>query len=410
MTDKFQAPRGFHDILNSDIKKFRRITHVCRELLESHGFEEIILPVVEFAQLFEKSIGEATDIVQKEMFVFTDRKGRKLALRPEGTAGTVRAYIQNRLYAFKPYHKLFYEGPMFRYERPQAGRYRQFHQIGAEIFGVSDPLADLELILLIGEILNRLEIEAVIEINSLGCKKCRPAYRASLVNYLHTVAGNLCDVCLERKDRNPLRVLDCKEKTCKEAIVSAPKSVDFLCQECSEHYRKLKAYLQETNLAYRENHLLVRGLDYYTRTVFEAVSDKLDTTLIAGGRYDYLVEEFGGPPTPALGFAVGVERLMLLIDSPLKDYSFYLIIPFGEVHSYALKVAEQFKGTGRRVEISYRKGGLKKQLEFANKVKADYVVIVGEREMKEGKVTLKDMKSGQQETLSFEEIQSFLRC
>lgn len=300
---EFQSVRGFHDLFGEELKRFRYVSNLIREKLRLYNFEEIILPVVEYLEVFQRSIGEATDIVQKEMFAFQDRKGRWLALRPEGTAGAVRAYVQNRLYVLKPYVKLFYEGPMFRYERPQAGTYRQFHQIGAEVFGSLDPHVDAEIIQLVYEILSELKVEVIIEINSIGCKVCRPAYREALINYLNTVEGGLCEVCLDRKDRNPLRVLDCKVPTCKEAVREAPKMVDFLCEECSQHYSKLKEYLTVLSIPYRENPNLVRGLDYYTKTVFEAVSTELDITVIAGGRYDYLVEEFGGPPTPAIGFA-----------------------------------------------------------------------------------------------------------
>jgi len=404
MADRLQSPRGFHDLTGSDLRRFRKVSSVCRELFTRYGFEEIILPVVEYAELFERSLGEATDIVQKEMFVFTDRKGRRLALRPEGTAGAVRAFIQNSLYALKPYHKLFYEGPMFRYERPQAGRYRQFHQAGVEIFGVADPSADAELLRLVSDILGTLGIPAVMELNSLGCKNCRGGYRDALLSYLESVADHLCEVCFDRKVRNPLRVLDCKVESCKRAVASAPKMIDFLCEECRDHYRQVKGYLRDLGVVFRENPYLVRGLDYYTRTVFEAVSDELGATLIAGGRYDYLVEEFGGPPTPALGFAVGIERLMLLIKDPGREEELYLLIPFGDVVSYALRVASLLRGKGRRVEVSYRKGGLRKQLEFANRIKADFAVIVGEEEMKEGVVTLKDLRTGEQKKLKPEEI------
>ena len=281
---EFQSVRGFHDIYGEDLKRFRYISNLIREKLRLYNFEEIVLPVVEYVEVFQRSIGEATDIVQKEMFTFQDRKGRWLALRPEGTAGAVRAYVQNRLYALKPYVKLFYEGPMFRYERPQAGRYRQFHQLGAEVFGSLEPVVDAELIGLVYEILSELGIKAVIEINSIGCKVCRPAYRDALSAYLAGVEEHLCEVCLDRKDRNPLRVLDCKVPTCKSAVKDAPKMVDFLCKECKEHYSKLKEYLNAMSIPYRENPNLVRGLDYYTKTVFEAVSEELDITVIAGGR------------------------------------------------------------------------------------------------------------------------------
>ncbi len=404
MSEEFQSPRGFHDILGKDLRKFRKITSVVREYLKRHNYEEIITPVVEYAKVFERSIGEVTDIVQKEMFVFKDRKGRLLSLRPEGTAGVVRAYIQHKLYALKPYHKLFYEGPMFRYERPQAGRYRQFHQIGAEVFGIGEPFADAELIKLVSDILNELKVKATIEINSLGCRVCRPAYREALTQYLHNVAGELCDVCIDRKDRNPLRVLDCKVETCQTAVKEAPKVVDFLCEDCRRHYEELKVYLSKLEVPYRENPGLVRGLDYYTRTVFEAVSESIGAAVIAGGRYDYLVEELGGPPTPALGFAVGIERLSLLVEDPGKEEEFYFVIPLGDVLPQALKVAQNIRERGKVAELSYRRGGLKKQMEFANKIGADYVVIVGEDELKEGVVSLKDMRTGEQVKIKPEEI------
>ncbi|NPB08297.1 MAG: histidine--tRNA ligase [Aquificae bacterium] len=396
---QIQSVRGFHDLLGEEARKYRFVSDKARQVLKRYNFEEIILPVVEYAELFQRSVGETTDIVQKEMFVFEDRKGRKLALRPEGTASAVRAYIQNKLYALRPYVKLFYEGPMFRYERPQAGRYRQFHQIGAEVFGVAEPHADAELIKISADILQALGIEGVvIEINSLGCRKDREAYREALLGYLSGVRENLCSDCISRMERNPLRVLDCKVETCKTAVKESPKIVDFLCEECREHYENLKLYLRELEVPFRENYNLVRGLDYYTRTVFEAVSDELGLTLIAGGRYDYLVEELGGPPTPALGFALGVERLMLLVSPPPREEEVYFVIPFGgkEVYAYALKVADRLRKEGKVVELSYRKGGLKKQLEFANKMNYRYAVIIGEDELKERVITLKDMRTGEQ--------------
>lgn len=398
---EFQSVRGFHDIYGEELRKIRYVSNFIREKLRLYNFEEIVLPVVEYLELFQRSLGEVTDVVQKEMFAFQDRKGRWLALRPEGTAGAVRAFVQHRLYAFKPYVKLFYEGPMFRYERPQAGRYRQFHQLGVEVFGSLDPLVDAELIELLHTILSELGVKVTIEINSIGCKVCRPAYRQALVEYLNKVEGYLCEVCLDRKDRNPLRVLDCKVPSCKEAVREAPKMVDFLCEECREHYSKLKEYLNMLSIPYRENPYLVRGLDYYTKTVFEAISEELGIAVVAGGRYDYLVEEMGGPPTPAIGFAVGLERLSMLIKELPEEDPLYLVVPFGDVLDYALQIARVLRSEGKRVEVSYRKGGLKKQLEFADRLGAHYVVIVGEEEKAGGYYTLKDMKSGVQKRVEF---------
>ncbi len=402
--EQLNPVRGFHDIYGEELLRFKRVSQVVRGILRTHNFEEIVLPVVEFAELFQRSIGEVTDIVQKEMFVFEDKKSRLLALRPEGTAGAVRAYISNKLYGFRPYHKLFYEGPMFRYERPQAGRYRQFHQIGAEVFGSIDPVVDAEIINIVYKILKELGIDAVIEINSIGCRVCRPSYRVALVDFLNTVEGHLCEVCLDRKDRNPLRVLDCKVPTCQSAVKDAPKMVDYLCEECRTHYQTLKSYLDTLNIPFRENPNLVRGLDYYTKTVFEAVSSEENLTVIAGGRYDYLVEELGGPPTPAIGFAVGVERLAMLIKDALQEDKLYMVIPFGDVMDYALKVSELLRSKGKRVELSYRRGGLKKQLEFANKLRASYAVILGEDEKREQALTIKDMRTGEQKKISLSEL------
>ncbi len=402
--EQLNPVRGFHDIYGEELLRFKRVSQVVRGILRTHNFEEIVLPVVEFAELFQRSIGEVTDIVQKEMFVFEDKKSRLLALRPEGTAGAVRAYISNKLYGFRPYHKLFYEGPMFRYERPQAGRYRQFHQIGAEVFGSIDPVVDAEIINIVYKILKELGIDAVIEINSIGCRVCRPSYRLALVDFLNTVEGHLCEVCLDRKDRNPLRVLDCKVPTCQSAVKDAPKMVDYLCEECRTHYQTLKSYLDTLNIPFRENPNLVRGLDYYTKTVFEAVSSEENLTVIAGGRYDYLVEELGGPPTPAIGFAVGVERLAMLIKDALQEDKLYMVIPFGDVMDYALKVSELLRSKGKRVELSYRRGGLKKQLEFANKLRASYAVILGEDEKREQALTIKDMRTGEQKKISLSEL------
>ena len=404
MSDEIQSVRGFHDIFGEELVKFRRITLTVREILRLHNFEEVILPVVEYAELFQRSIGEITDIVQKEMFTFQDKKGRWLALRPEGTAGAVRAYIQHRMYADRPYRKLFYEGPMFRYERPQAGRYRQFHQIGAEIFGVGDPEADFEIIEIVYKILKKLNIDVVIEINSLGCLKCRPAYKEDLVKFLNKVEENLCNVCKERKDKNPLRVLDCKVETCREIFKSSPKMLDYLCEECKGHFEKLQNLLNSSEIPYRVNTSLVRGLDYYSRTVFEAVSDDFNTTIIAGGRYDYLVEQLGGSPTPATGFAVGVERTALLLSDVAEYVERYIVIPFGNVKEYAIRVANILRRKGHPVEFSYRKGGLRKQLEYADKMGFRYAVIIGEDEMHEGKVTLKDMREGVQVTKNIEEL------
>ncbi len=406
MSEKIKTVRGFRDLIGEEARKYRFVVEKIRDILERNNFEEIILPTVEYTKLFTRSIGDATDIVEKEMFTFQDKGGRDIALRPEGTAGVVRAYIENKLYADGTYKKLYYEGSMFRHERPQKGRYREFHQVGAEVLGTINPLADAEIIKIADDILKTLQIEATIEINSLGCKKCRPKYREALINYLRQHREELCEDCQRRLEKNPLRILDCKVETCKVIAQKAPKITDYLCEECKTHYRQVKEYLKALNVEFVENPYLVRGLDYYSKTVFECVSKELGKTVIAGGRYDYLVEELGGPPTPALGFAAGVERLMLLVKELPPKKPLVFIIPFGgeKEKIEALKIAEKLRQEGIRTELSYREGKLKKQFEYAAKIGADFAVVVGENELQSGKFPLKNLHTREQKILTLEEI------
>jgi len=411
MAEKIKTVRGFKDLIGEEARKYRYIVNKAREILERNNFEEIILPTVEYTKLFARSIGEATDIVEKEMFTFQDKGGRDIALRPEGTAGVVRAYIENKLYADRTYKKLYYEGPMFRHERPQKGRYREFHQIGAEVLGTQNPLADAEIIKIADDILKALKVEATVEINSLGCKKCRPRYREALLQYLKEHENELCEDCKRRLERNPLRILDCKEEGCKLVAKNAPKITDYLCEECKIHYESVKNYLKTLGVKFVENPYLVRGLDYYSKTVFECVSHELGKTVIAGGRYDYLVEELGGPPTPALGFAAGVERLMLLLKELPPREKLVLVIPFGgeREKGEALKLAQKLRENGIRTELSYREGKLKKQFEFANKIGADYAIVVGENEIKESLFPLKNLHTREEKRLKLEDIIRLLK-
>ncbi|HIC09330.1 MAG TPA: histidine--tRNA ligase [Aquificales bacterium] len=411
MAEKVKTVRGFRDLIGEEARKYRYVVDTARGILERNNFEEIILPTVEYTKLFARSIGEATDIVEKEMFTFQDKGGRDIALRPEGTAGVVRAYIENKLYADGTYKKLYYEGSMFRHERPQKGRYREFHQIGAEVLGTSNPLADAEIIKIADDILKALKVDATIEINSLGCKKCRPKYREALLNYLKEHEEELCEDCRRRLERNPLRILDCKVEGCRLIAKNAPKITDYLCEECKTHHQKVKEYLKVLGVEFVENPYLVRGLDYYSKTVFECVSEELGKTVIAGGRYDYLVEELGGPPTPALGFAAGVERLMLLVKELPKRPPLVLVIPFGgdREREEALKLAHRLREEGIRTELSYREGKIRKQFEFANKIGADYTIVVGENELKEGLFPLKNLHTREEIRLPLEEIVKILK-
>ncbi|MFN4306026.1 histidine--tRNA ligase [Sulfurihydrogenibium azorense] len=391
---KIQKVRGFQDIYGENAKKYRYIVDTFRETFEKYNFKEIILPFVEDISLFKRSVGEATDIVQKEMYVFLDKGGREVALRPEGTASCVRAYIEEKMYAEGGYHKLFYEGAMFRYERPQAGRYRQFHQIGAEIFGVSSVLADTELISMVYKILKRLKIDFKLEINSLGDFQSRKTYTQELIKYLKQYENGLCETCKSRINTNPLRVLDCKVESCKQITKDAPKIIDYLSEESEKRFTQLKEYLKALNIDFVENPRLVRGLDYYTDTVFEFTTDQIGAqgTVAAGGRYDNLVEQLGGPPTPALGFAAGIERLILLVKDLPSEKPLITVIPLTpDYNIQALSFAENLRNSGIKTETLLKEGSLKSMMKTADKLKSDYVVFISD------KYELKEMKSGNQE-------------
>ena len=395
--------RGFQDIYGEDAKKYRFVVDTARDVFKRYNFQEIILPYVEDVSLFVRSVGEETDIVQKEMYVFEDKGGRKVALRPEGTASAVRAYIEERLYAKGGYHKLFYEGAMFRYERPQAGRYRQFHQIGAEIFGVDTPLADAELIKMVKDILDNLRIQVRLEINTLGDFESRKKYIQVLKEFLEEHKNELCEDCQKRIERNPLRVLDCKVETCKDITKDAPVLLDFLSEESLQRYEKLKEYLKAINIDFVENPRLVRGLDYYTDTVFEFITDKIGAqgTVAAGGRYDNLVEQLGGPKTPALGFAAGVERLMLLVENLPKEEPLVAVIPvISDFNVSAIETADKLRKKGIKTELLLKEGSMKSKMKLANKLNAAYVIFISE------KPELKDMETGEQEI--FENIDDLI--
>ena len=400
MLEKIQKIRGFQDIYGENAKKYRYIVDTFRKTFLDYNFQEIILPYVEDVSLFKRSVGEATDIVQKEMYVFTDKGGRDVALRPEGTAGCVRAYIEEKMYAEGGYHKLFYEGAMFRYERPQAGRYRQFHQIGAEIFGASSYLADVELISMVYKILKNLKIDFRLEINTLGDFQSRKEYISKLIEYLKNYENSLCQDCRRRIHENPLRVLDCKVESCKEITKDAPKITESLPKEAIERFEKIKESLKAIGVDFIENPRLVRGLDYYTHTVFEFISQEIGSqgTIAAGGRYDNLVEQLGGPPTPALGFAAGIERLILLVKDLPPEKSLIVIIPLNQDYFIqALKLSEKTREKHIQTELLLKEGSLKSMLKTANKFNAKYVIFVSD------KLELKDMTSGDQEIFVNEE-------
>ena len=402
MLSEVKKVRGFQDIYGENAIKYRYIVETARRIFELYNFEEIILPFLEELSLFIRSVGEETDIVQKEMYAFEDKGGRVVALRPEGTASVVRAYIEERMYSKGGYKKLFYEGAMFRYERPQAGRYRQFHQIGAEIFGIDSPLSDAELIKMVEDILSYLNISAKLEINTLGDFESRKIYVYKLRNFLKENKEQLCDDCKRRMERNPLRVLDCKVDSCIEITKNGPMLMEYLNEKSVERFEKVKEYLNALNIEYTVNPRLVRGLDYYTDTVFEFTTDKIGAqgTVAAGGRYDTLVKQLGGPDTPALGFAAGIERLMILLENIPKTKRPIGIIPvIQDFNIQALKIAERLRDRKVKTELILKEGSLKSKMKLANKLNCKYVIFVSERP------ELKYMDTGEQEIFdNFEDI------
>ena len=412
---EIKAIRGFNDILPDEIGKWQFVEEIAREVFEGFGFSEIRIPILERTELFSRGIGEATDIVEKEMYTFTDRSGNSLTLRPEATASMARAYLEHQLYTFDPVAKLYCIGPMFRYERPQKGRYRQFYQIDAEVFGVENPMVDAEVIVMLVRFLRRVGLEKLeLQLNTLGDRNCRPRYREELKRFLMNKSFQLCEDCQRRLQTNPLRIFDCKVETCQEAIADAPKVSDFVCSECQKHFDKVKEYLEMAGLEYILNPRMVRGLDYYTRTAFEVVSYQLGSqnAVTGGGRYDNLFQEIGGLEIPGIGFAVGMERLVSLLpkDKEFISYPHLFIAALGEEpFKEAYRIINQLHLDGIRAELDYEGKSLKSQMRRADKLKARYVLILGEDELKRGKAALRNMETKSQEEISIDKLSEILK-
>lgn len=407
------GPRGTKDILPSVSGQWQYIEGKIREICNLFSYKEIRTPIFEHTELFLRGIGDTTDIVEKEMYTFTDRGERSLTLRPENTAAVVRAYLENKLYADNQLAKLFYIGPMFRYDRPQAGRYRQFHQFGIEAIGLSNPAVDAEIIILAVQFLQKLGLtELNLQLNSVGCPKCRPVYREKLQEFLQDKVEDLCNDCKSRYDRNPMRILDCKNEKCTALSQGAPEMIECLCDDCGTHFNKLKELLTATNISYNLNPRLVRGLDYYTKTAFEIQYAPLgaQSAVCGGGRYDGLIGECGGNDTPAIGFAIGIERVLLALEKQnlLPDFnegSDAFIIQFGEVtESVAFNLMSQLRANGLKVEMDFGGRSFKAQMKQANKLNAKYVLIVGEDEVAKDVVTLKNMANSEQEVVEIKNI------
>ncbi len=407
------APRGTKDILPDTVGDWRYIEEKIRALCKRYGYEEIRTPVFEHTELFQRGIGEATDVVDKEMYTFEDRGGRSITLRPENTAAAVRAYLQNKLYAENALEKLFYIGSMFRYDRPQAGRMREFHQFGVEALGESNPSVDAEIILLAIDFLQSLGLkDLVLSLNSVGCPKCRPVYRQKLQDFFKDKLDDLCDDCRDRFDRNPLRILDCKADSDKPYMQDAPKITDCLCDECNEHFHKVQELLTAAGVEYELDSRLVRGLDYYTKTAFEIKYSPLgaQSAVAGGGRYDGLIEEIGGNPTPAVGFATGLERVLLALEKqgllPEKENSVdAFVVALGEaVQLEGFKLLNKLRNAGISALMDFAGRSMKAQMKQANKKNARFVLILGDDEVRDSVVTLKDMSNSEQRKIAIDEV------
>mgnify|MGYP000210772250 CR=1 FL=1 len=401
----FKRLRGFKDFLPEESQLFTILEDVARGVFNASNCFEIRLPILEKAELFKKSIGELTDIVEKEMFIFRDKDGDFVALRPEGTASVVRAYLENGYHISSPRIKLYYMGPMFRRERPQKGRFRQFHQIGMESFGFSEPSADADVISIVFEIYKKLGIEDIkIAINSLGCEKCRKGYKEELKKFLNSNISFICEDCRRRAEHNPLRFFDCKNE--KENLKEkAPHISEFLCEECRKHFSDVLSLTRSFPVI--EDKRLVRGLDYYTRTVFEIYSEKegRDFVIAGGGRYDYLVKNLGGPDIPAVGFAIGCERTVVLLHKPsVKRNGFFIVSANEKFTKMVFDVLQKIREKGRRCDFSPSFGSLKSQIRRADALGMRYVVIIGEDEVKNGVLSIKDLENGKQWTIPYGDI------
>lgn len=406
-----KAIKGTKDVLPSESYKNQYIEATCLGVAENFGYKEMRTPVFEHTELFQRGVGDTTDVVQKEMYTFDDKGGRSITLRPEGTAGAARSFLENGLSNEALPQKICYLTSCYRYEKPQTGRLREFHQFGIECFGAASPLADAEMIALAKQIFDELGVKDLhLEINSIGCPKCRAEYHKALKEYFTSRIDELCDTCRDRLDRNPMRILDCKSPVCSEIAKDAPVVLDYLCDECSEHFEKTKSYLDASNIEYIVNPQIVRGLDYYTKTVFEFVSDSIGSqgTVCGGGRYDGLIEELGGQHTPSLGFGMGLERLQLVMEAqgcefPEPSRPDLFIVAIGDKATFkAIEIAKDMRDEGYSVVYDLNGRSLRAQMKYADKCNAKYNVVIGDNEVDTKTAILKDMATGEQSEISLE--------
>lgn len=408
-----QRPKGTQDLLPGVIEKWQDLEEQIRKICREYGYEEIRTPIFEATELFQRGVGETTDIVNKEMYTFLDKGERSITLRPEGTASVARAYVENKLYGGPQPVKLYYMGPMFRYERPQAGRFRQFHQFGVEVLGADKPIVDAEVITLVWDLYSRLGLKGLeVHVNSVGCPTCRAEHRTKLQEFLAPRREQLCKDCQDRFERNPMRILDCKNPSCQEATQGAPTTIDTLCPDCSEHFQELQELLTSAGVVYKVNPRLVRGLDYYRKTAFEVLVEDIgaQSAICGGGRYDGLVEEVGGPRTPGIGFAMGMERVIAareasgqVINRDQKGYVMFIALG-DEAQKKCFSWVSRLRREGLPASIDLLGRSLKAQLKAADKAQARFAAIVGEDELAREVVVLRDLTLGEQVELRFEEI------
>lgn len=408
-----KAVRGTKDVLPDQSYRWQHVEQAFSHLCATYGFREIRTPSFEHTELFLRGVGDTTDIVEKQMYTFEDFGKRSLTLKPEGTSPVVRAFIEHKLYAEMQPTKLWYNIPCFRYEKPQSGRLREFHQFGIEIFGTDSMMADAEVIALAMDFFESLSVPNLeLRINSIGCPVCRTSYRDVLKEFLAPVKEQLCETCQSRYDRNPMRILDCKSPVCQELIQGAPVMLDHLCAECDTAFSDLKKNLDAMSLAYHVDPGIVRGLDYYTKTAFEIVTETIGAqgTICGGGRYDHLIEEIGGPPIPGVGFGLGVERLLLVMENngitiPVTDHiDVFLAVMGDQAKQYGLSLLHQLRKCGMNAQMDILERNLKNQFKYADRLKAKKTVVIGDQELEQKMVTIKDMQTSEQKQVSFDEI------
>lgn len=412
-------PRGTNDFLPGEVEKWQYLEGLIRELFANYHYKEIRTPIFEHTELFLRSVGETSDIVSKEMYSFEDKGLRHVTLRPEGTAGTVRAFVENKLFAQSLPVKLYYIGPMFRYDQPQAGRYRQFHQFGCEVLGSADPMVDAEVISFAVDLFTKLGLESLsVLINTVGCDKCRPRYHEALKEYFSQYKDQLCPTCLERLDKNPLRILDCKEESCKAVAAGAPTTLDYACDDCKAHFEKVCSYLESVGIKYDVDTTLVRGLDYYTQTAFEVIMNKVGSqqnAICGGGRYNKLVSQVGGDDIPGMGFAAGMERVLLTVEEegielPVKQDIDVYVAPLGDAaKDVCFKLTHDLRANGLITETDYLSKSMKAQMKAADKAHARYTVIIGDDELANGQAVVRNMATSSQETISLEEVINYVK-